>query len=111
MWKILQQDKPDDFVIGTGTSHTVRDFLEHALRCVGIEIEWKGAGTDTSIRSLSEQIKTIIGYSGEIRFDPSKPDGTPRKLLDISKIQALGWSPRITLDDGLKKPYAWYLSS
>jgi GDP-L-fucose synthase len=67
-----------------------------------------GVGTDSSIKDLANKIKSIVGYSGEIRFDPTKPDGTPRKLLDISRIKALGWTPRITLDDGLKLLYEWY---
>ncbi len=67
-----------------------------------------GVGTDSSIKDLANRIKSIVGYSGDIRFDPSKPDGTPRKLLDISKIKALGWTPSITLDDGLKRLYQWY---
>jgi GDP-L-fucose synthase len=67
-----------------------------------------GVGTDSSIKDLANRIKSIVGFSGDIRFDPSKPDGTPRKLLDISKIQALGWTPRINLDDGLKRLYQWY---
>ena len=68
-----------------------------------------GVGSDSSIKDLANRIKSIVGYSGEIRFDPSKPDGTPRKLLDISKIKALGWTPSITLDDGLKRLYQWYI--
>jgi len=67
-----------------------------------------GVGTDSSIKDLANRIKSIVGYSGDIRFDPTKPDGTPRKLLDISRIKALGWTPKITLDDGLKRLYEWY---
>jgi GDP-L-fucose synthase len=70
-----------------------------------------GVGTDSSIKDLANRIKSIVGFSGDIRFDPSKPDGTPRKLLDISRIKALGWTPRINLDDGLKRLYQWYSAS
>jgi GDP-L-fucose synthase len=70
-----------------------------------------GVGSDSSIKELANRIKSIVGYTGEIRFDPSKPDGTPRKLLDISRIKALGWTPRISLDEGLKRLYEWYSAS
>jgi GDP-L-fucose synthase len=52
----------------------------------------------------------VVGFTGEIRFDISKPDGTPRKLCDVSKIHALGWQHRITLEEGLRTTYAWYLA-
>jgi GDP-L-fucose synthase len=68
-----------------------------------------GVGTDITIKALAESIRTLANYPGEIRFDVSKPDGTPRKVLDISKIKALGWAPTVLLDDGLKRLYEWYL--
>lgn len=61
-----------------------------------------GCGKDLTIRELAEQIAEVVGYSGELRFDASKPDGTPRKLLDISKLHDFGWAPRIELRAGLK---------
>lgn len=64
-----------------------------------------GTGKDLSIRELAEKIKKITGYKGEIVWDTSKPDGTPRKVLDISKIRTLGWEPKIDLEDGIKKVY------
>ncbi len=70
-----------------------------------------GSGTDLKIKDLSNLIKIIVGFSGEIRQDPTKPDGTPKKLLDISKITRLGWRPKIGLEEGIKKTYEWYLSS
>ena len=66
-----------------------------------------GCGQDVSIAELAKLIADICGFSGEIRFDASKPDGTPRKLLDISRIRALGWSPKIELREGLEQTYAW----
>jgi GDP-L-fucose synthase len=69
-----------------------------------------GVGTDVSIKELAEKIKTLVGFSGTIRFDPTKPDGTPRKLLDVSKMTSFGWTPKVNLDEGLRKLYAWYLS-
>ena len=61
-----------------------------------------GAGNDISIRELASKIASITGFTGEILWDESKPDGTPRKLLDISNISSLGWKPQISLDQGLE---------
>lgn len=69
-----------------------------------------GEGKDISIRDLAMLIKHVIGYTGDIAFDPSKPDGTPRKLVDTSRISALGWKPRISLDAGIRMTYDWYVS-
>lgn len=68
-----------------------------------------GTGTDIKIKELAEMIKGVVGFDGEIIFDTSKPDGTPRKLLDVSRVEALGWSPGTTLSDGVRKTYQWYL--
>jgi len=68
-----------------------------------------GTGKDLSIRELAETIRRIVGYEGEIRFNPEKPDGTPRKLLDVSRITALGWKPKVSLEDGLLRTYEWYV--
>lgn len=68
-----------------------------------------GMGETTSIRALAEQIKEVTGYQGEIRYDTSKPDGMPRRLLDSTKITELGWYPHIQLPEGLKMTYDWYL--
>ncbi|HUR41089.1 MAG TPA: GDP-L-fucose synthase [Verrucomicrobiae bacterium] len=67
-----------------------------------------GTGTDLTIRALTELIGQVVGYEGQVVFDTSKPDGTPRKQLDVSVQYALGWKPRITLDTGLRATYAWY---
>jgi len=68
-----------------------------------------GWGEDLTVRELAEKIAEVVGFGGRLEFDPSKPDGTPRKLLDVSKISALGWRPRIGLDQGLRETYAWYV--
>jgi len=68
-----------------------------------------GTGTDLTIRELAETIRRIVGYEGEIRFNPEKPDGTPRKLLDVSRITALGWKPKVSLEEGLRRTYEWYV--
>ena len=112
------------FVQLWGTGNALREFLysddladavvhlmmHHNYQGIG-EIVNIGVGIDSSIKDLADRIKSIVRFSGEIQFDPSKPDGTPRKLLDISKIKALGWKPKINLEDGLKRFYQWYSAS
>ena len=68
-----------------------------------------GVGHDLTIRELAEMIKAVVGYSGEIVFDTTKPDGTPRKLLDVSRLAGMGWQARTTLQEGLAAAYADYL--
>jgi GDP-L-fucose synthase len=70
-----------------------------------------GTGIDTSIETLVSMIKSIVGYEGSIVFDHSKPDGTMRKLIDISYIKSLGWEPNIDLSDGISATYKWYLEN
>jgi GDP-L-fucose synthase len=67
-----------------------------------------GYGQEVSILELAQMIKKVTGFQGEIVLDPSKPDGTPRKLTDISKLKKIGWKPKITLEEGLKATYEWY---
>ena len=67
-----------------------------------------GVGSDVTIKELAEIIASVIGFQGEILWDSSKPDGTPRKVLDVSRIVELGWSPKITLKDGIIQTLAWY---
>jgi len=68
-----------------------------------------GIGSDLSIRELAEMVAEVVGYEGTLAFDASKPDGTPRKLLDVSKLHDLGWREEIGLREGLEQTYAWYL--
>ncbi len=70
-----------------------------------------GTGKDIGIRELALLIQKIVGYEGQLRFDPQMPDGTPRKLLDVSRLAALGWTPSISLEQGLADTYAWYLAN
>ena len=72
------------------------------------EIVNVGCGEDVTIRELAELICDVVGFEGQLVFDTSKPDGTPRKLLDTSKLTGLGWRPRITLREGIAQTYAWY---
>ena len=68
-----------------------------------------GTGTDVTIRELAEQICEVVGFEGELIFDSSKPDGSPRKLLNVGRLKELGWSAGTSLRDGLEKTYEWYL--
>ena len=70
-----------------------------------------GSGSDQSIKEIAETIKDVVGFRGEIVFDTSKPDGTPRKLMDSGRLHSLGWKPSISLADGLKMTYQWYLEN
>jgi GDP-L-fucose synthase len=69
-----------------------------------------GCGEDLSIADLAGVVSRVVGFQGEIAFDPSKPDGTPRKLLSISKLSSLGWKPKINLEDGIRSTYEWWQS-
>ena len=63
------------------------------------------------IRELALLIKKIVGYPGEVRQDPSKPDGTPRKLLDVTRLSAMGWKPKTGLEEGIRKVYAEFINT
>jgi GDP-L-fucose synthase len=103
-------------VWGTGQPH--REFLhvdDLASACLLLlekydspEIINVGCGEDITIRELAELICEVVGFDGELAWDATKPDGTPRKLLDISKIRALGWKPEIPLRDGIARTYDWF---
>jgi GDP-L-fucose synthase len=117
---------PEVTVWGTGTPRReflhVDDLADACVHVMGLDIETYGAttqpmcshvnvgvGTDVTIRELAETIGSVVGYPGKIRFDPTKPDGTPRKLLDVGRIEALGWKARTRLREGLAQTYAWFL--
>ena len=70
-----------------------------------------GTGLDLTINELAKIIQSVVGHKGELIWDSSKPDGTPRKLMDISKMHALGWNHKINLEEGIKKTYAWFLEN
>lgn len=69
-----------------------------------------GVGTDVSIRELAELVKDVVGYEGEIVNDTSKPDGTPRKLMDVSRLSEIGWQAKTSLRDGIENTYTWFLT-
>jgi GDP-L-fucose synthase len=103
---------------GTGTP--LREFLhadDLAEACVLLLERYSqaghinvGSGEELSIRQLADLIAQVVGFTGRLEFDPSMPDGTPRKLMDVSRIRALGWKPRIALTEGIRGAYAWYLA-
>jgi GDP-L-fucose synthase len=70
-----------------------------------------GVASDVTIRELAETVMRVVGLDAEIRFDRSKPDGTPRKLMDSSRLFAMGWRPKTSLEDGFRQAYAWYLAN
>ncbi len=111
-------NKRDDVVIwGTGTP--LREFLfsdDLAEACIFLMNHYNekqfvniGIGQDISIKDLAELIRDVIGYTGNITFDSSKPDGTPRKLMDVSKIHALGWKHKVNLREGIQLAYTDFL--
>ena len=70
-----------------------------------------GTGVDCTIRELAETVARVTGFGGRLVFDASKPDGTPRKLMDVSRLAALGWRASISLEDGLRDAYGWFLGN
>ena len=77
----------------------------------GREIVNVGVGEDLTIRDLAEKVKQAVGFAGEIRWDSGKPDGTPRKLLDVARIRKLGWQATIPVEQGIASTYAWFLQN
>ena len=69
-----------------------------------------GCGADVTIRELAELVARIVGFTGRLVFDTTKPDGTPRKLLDVGRLSALGWKPSITLEEGVRGTYDWFVA-
>ena len=110
--------KSDPSVTLWGTGSPRREFLhvdDLADACVFLmshydysEIINIGYGEDISIAELAELIKDVVGYAGQIKYDTDKPDGTPLKLLDSSKLRSLGWKPGLSLEEGIKRTYEWY---
>jgi GDP-L-fucose synthase len=104
---------------GTGTP--MREFLhvdDLARACLFLMETYNeetplniGTGTDITIRELADTVREVVGFHGEIIWDTSKPDGTPRKLLDVSRIRDLGWSHEIELRQGISNVYSWYLNN
>ena len=111
-------NSPDVVVWGSGAPLRefmhVDDMARGVLFCMdhfdGYEHINCGAGDEVSIKDLAKTIKDVVKYEGNLTFDRSKPDGTPRKLMDSSRLRSLGWSPQITLKDGILDAYTWFES-
>lgn len=114
-----EQDDPTVTILGTGSP--LREFLhvdDLAAACVYLMERYEaeeigefvniGTGNEITIKALAEKLCEVIGYEGKLVFDPTKPDGTPRKLTDVSKLTSLGWSYGISFEEGLRDTYAWY---
>lgn len=103
-----------------GTGRARREFLhtdDHAAATLFLLSRYRdaapinvGVGSDVPIAELAEVIRRVVGFHGEIRYDPAKPDGMPRKLLDVSRLTALGWKARITLEEGIAATYRSYVA-
>ena len=112
------EDKDEVILWGTGAPR--REFMyadDLADACLflmeyyaGTDLINIGTGTDLTIRELAKIIARITAFEGRITFDASKPDGTPRKLLDVSRLNSLGWSAKIGLEEGIRKTYEWFLA-
>ena len=70
-----------------------------------------GIGKDVTIREMAETMKRVVGFEGELTFDSTKPDGSKRKLIDVSRLTNMGWTYNIELEEGLNKTYSWYLEN
>ena len=113
-----RESAPAVTIWGTGTPRReflhVDDLASAALFLMrhydSPEIVNVGTGEDLTIRELAQMVQAVTGYRGELVFDTTKPDGTPRKLLDVSRLKTLGWSAQIPLDRGLRETYQWYLN-
>lgn len=77
----------------------------------GLEHVNVGSGSEVTIKELAELVKEVVGFQGKLVWDSSKPDGTPRKLMDSSKIQGIGWKPKVPLKEGLVETYKWYVEN
>lgn len=121
MIRKFHEGLPNKDVVLWGSGAPMREFmhvsdLSNAI-CFALEsvlpgdIFNVGTGMDISIKNLALLVQRVVGHTGRIVWDESKPDGTPRKLLDISKLHSLGWGHRIDLDEGLRSTYQWFLSN
>jgi len=104
---------------GSGTPKREFLFVDDMAEAVVFALENKlpeylyniGTGEDLTIKELAETIQRIVGYQGEVSWDTTKPDGSPRKLLDVSKMHDLGWKHQVNLEEGIKKTYDWFLQN
>jgi nucleoside-diphosphate-sugar epimerase len=100
----LDNTKFEDLCSGRFTQSSALS-AQHCVPLINI-----GCGEDQTISSLANLVARVVEFRGEVYWDGTKPDGTPRKLLDISRLTALGWSPRVDLETGTRTTYEWYLN-
>lgn len=124
------QNAPEVMVWGSGTPRRELLYVDdmaggcmHLMELVDEQIEPEllsypkpcfvnlGTGEDVTIRELAETVRAVVGYSGNIAFDASKPDGTPRKLQDVSRMHGLGWRHKVELEEGIRRTYQWYMQN
>lgn len=108
-------------VVVWGTGTPLREFLhvddlaKGVVFCLDNYDEYEhincGAGEDYAIRTIAQQLAAVVGFKGRLVFDATKPDGTPRKIMDSTRLRALGWRPSISLEDGLRSTYRWYVDN
>ena len=122
------KEKGEAEVVVWGTGRAMREFLyvddmaEASLFVLSLdEVKYRentqpmlshinvGTGVDVTIKELAETMSRVVGYTGDIRFDPDKPDGAPRKLIDVSRLASMGWRYSTSLEEGLRRTYQWYL--
>lgn len=119
MHRAKLESTPELVIWGTGTPR--REFLH--VDDLADAVVWMmesyddkdfvnvGTGEDISIKELAEMMQLVVGYKGKLVFDATKPDGTPRKLLDVSRLHSAGWRHKIELEDGIRRTYAWYVDN
>ncbi|WP_143315775.1 GDP-L-fucose synthase [Clostridium sp. HBUAS56017] len=115
------KESNDKEVVVWGSGTPLREFLyseDMADACIYLMETYEGndffnigTGKEITIKGLAEMIKEIVGYEGKLVFDSSKPDGTPRKLLDVSKLEEVGWKYKVELRDGIEKAYKWFVEN
>jgi len=119
MYKAKENNESEIIVWGSGTSRREFLYVDDLADAIiflmnsyeGKEFLNVGTGIDVSIRELAEHLKKVTGFTGKLIFDTSKPDGMPKKLLDVSKLSKLGWQSSTSLDEGLIKTYSWFLEN
>jgi GDP-L-fucose synthase len=119
--KFHEAKKSGDAVTLWGSGTPRREFLHtddvaaaivHLLNNYDDELTINiGCGEDVTIKELAATVADVVGFEGDVIWDSSKPDGTPRKLLDVSRLTGLGWAPQISLRDGITSTYEWFLAN
>jgi GDP-L-fucose synthase len=102
-YKEISKHETNNFGQVTGEKRENRDGSNQGVSHLNV-----GVGMDVSIRELAKIVQSVVGYTGELQWDLSKPDGTPRKLLDVTRLKSTGWEPMVSLEEGIRRTYQWY---